>query len=83
MRLCKNCKYYKSFKNNDDRCYHPKLMRYDYVNGESLHTYCATQRVTSFGCGPNARYFEDINDSKTESDHNPFKELLKRFGVIV
>ena len=64
-KLCKDCKYYKKYYGYGgstgiyDECTSPQTIKEkDVVRGEVYITFCTSQRFTDYGCGPDAKYFE-------------------------
>ena len=64
-KLCKDCKYYKKYYGYGgstgiyDECTSPQTIKEkDLVRGESHINFCTSQRFTDYGCGPDAKYFE-------------------------
>ena len=64
-KLCKDCKYYKKYYGYGgstgiyDECLCPLVIKEkDVVRGEVYITFCTSQRFTDYGCGPDAKYFE-------------------------
>ena len=64
-KLCKDCKYYKKYYGYGgatgiyDECTSPQTIKEkDLVRGEVHINFCTSQRFTDYGCGPDAKYFE-------------------------
>ena len=64
-KLCIDCKYYKKYYGYGgatgiyDECTSPQTIKEkDVVRGEVHINFCTSQRFTDYGCGPNAKYFE-------------------------
>ena len=64
-KLCIDCKYYKKYYGYGgstgiyDECTSPQTIKEkDVVRGEVHINFCTSQRFTDYGCGPDAKYFE-------------------------
>ena len=64
-KLCKDCKYYKKYYGYGgstgiyDECTSPQTIKEkDVVRGEVHRNFCTSQRFTDYGCGTDAKYFE-------------------------
>ena len=64
-KLCIDCKYYKKYYGYGgstgiyDECLCPQTIKEkDVVRGEVYINFCTSQRFTDYGCGPDAKYFE-------------------------
>ena len=64
-KLCKDCKYYKKYYGYGgstgiyDECTSPQTIKEkDVVRGEVHRNFCTYERFPGYGCGPDAKYFE-------------------------
>lgn len=64
-KLCKDCKYYKKYYGYGgsngiyDECTNPQTIKEkDVVRGLVHMNFCLNERFTDYGCGPDAKYFE-------------------------
>jgi len=60
-KLCKDCKYYKKYYGYRiyDECLCPLVIKEkDVVRGEVHKSFCTYERFPGYGCGPDAKYFE-------------------------
>ena len=65
MKLCKDCKHYKRnwiahlIRRTDklDKCLNP-IVNQNLVSGKIQGKFCDTQRMSFYGCGQEANYFE-------------------------
>ena len=64
-KLCIDCKYYKKYYGYGgstgiyDECLCPLVIKEkDLVRGEVHRNFCTYERFPGYGCGPDAKYFE-------------------------
>ena len=89
-KLCKDCKYYKKYYGYGgstgiyDECTSPQTIKEkDVVRGEVYITFCTSQRFTDYGCGPNAKYFEQYEPPVPEPDKPWWTKNLEKLKNLL